>query len=85
MHQDFDETNLIEQSFELTQKLSRINNKRNFRCPCCQLNRIAKAQTGEKNEWLHTGCCCTYRWLRAHGKLFVTIPERFSGTCRFKG
>lgn len=77
--------NIIEQSFEMSQKFSRMNGKHNFKCPICKLTRIAKAQTGEKDEWLHTGCRCTYQWLSAHGKLFVALSEKFVTTGRFKG
>lgn len=83
--EDFNEKNIIEQSFEITQKASRFNKNHNFCCPCCHLHRIAKGLIGEKDEWFHTGCRCTYQWLSLHGKLFAPITEHFSGTGRFKG
>lgn len=82
---EYDEKNLIEMSFNVTQDLSRENRRRNFICPVCHIKRIAKARTGEPHEWLHTGCICTYNWLSAHGKLEATIPMNFRGTGRFVG
>lgn len=58
----------IEKCFEITQELSKDNIGRNFRCPCCDVRRIVKARTN-KDDWLHTGCNCTYNYLSAHGLL----------------
>lgn len=59
----------MEKSFEITQKLSDENKGKNFICPCCSVTRVAKAKTGKGEEWNHTGCQCTYKWLEAHKKL----------------
>ena len=60
---------VIEKSFEITQKLSNDHINENFTCPCCGITRIAKAKEGKTDEWNHTGCQCTYKWLSAHKKL----------------
>lgn len=60
---------IIEQSFEITQRLSAENIGKNFNCPCCGITRIAKAKIGTADEWDHTGCQCTYKWLSKHKKL----------------
>lgn len=83
--EEYNEKQIIEQNFEITQKASRFNKNHNFRCPCCHLNRIAKGLIGEKDEWFHTGCRCTYQWLSLHGKLFAPMIERFTCSGRFKG
>ena len=56
----------IDQCYTITQKLSQDNKNRNFRCPVCDLNRIAKARATD-DDWFHTGCKCTYQYLSAHG------------------
>ncbi len=56
----------IDQCYTITQKLSQDSKNRNFRCPVCDLNRIAKARTKD-DDWFHTGCKCTYQYLSAHG------------------
>lgn len=79
------EKQMIEQQFELTQQSSKRHKGVNFRCPCCSLTRIAKGATHEKDEWFHTGCRCTYKWLDLHGKLYFQTLERFTCSGRFKG
>lgn len=55
--------------WELTQATSaRLNT--NFKCPCCTITRVLKAKDKKNpNEWKHTGCACTYRYLDITGSL----------------
>lgn len=54
-------------AYEHTQELSRKHAGKNFRCPTCDINRIAKAKLC-KEEWNHTGCKCTMEYLDATGQ-----------------
>lgn len=59
----------IESFYQITQNLSKDNQGKNFRCPCCDTRRIAKAGRTKEDDWYHTGCRCTYEYLSAHGLL----------------
>lgn len=56
----------IESFYKITQNLSKENEGKNFRCPCCTILRIAKADR-KPDDWFHTGCRCTREYLSAHG------------------
>ena len=62
---------LAEQYFEIVQNHSKENKGQNFICPVCGIKRIAKALTGASDEWLHTGCVCTHKWLSENHKLAI--------------
>lgn len=64
------DTTMIAKCFEITQQLSKDHQGHNFRCPCCTVNRIAKAKVNE-NEWNHTGCNCTLKWLEQNHLLSI--------------
>lgn len=64
-----DEIDEIMSSYELTQSTSaRLNT--NFKCPCCTITRVLKAKDKKNpNDWKHTGCVCTYKYLDITGQL----------------
>lgn len=58
--------NIVNVNFATTQQCSKNHVGQNFKCPICGLNRIAKP-AGE--EWHHTGCYCTHKYLEMIGGL----------------
>ena len=64
-----DEIDEITNQWKITQGISERANT-NFRCPCCSVVRILKApDKNNPNDWKHTGCVCTYKYLDITGKL----------------
>lgn len=64
-----DEIEEITTQWKITQETSARANT-NFKCPCCSVTRILKAKDKKNpNDWKHTGCVCTYKYLDITGQL----------------
>ncbi|MBQ3785009.1 MAG: hypothetical protein II843_01280 [Alphaproteobacteria bacterium] len=64
-----DEIEEITTQWKITQGTSERADT-NFKCPCCHIKRVLKAKDKKNpNDWKHTGCVCTYKYLDITGQL----------------